>query len=185
MKRIARWLRYAYRRTPDRPPEQSDRAALASLYRYFLWADDMRKLFHQRLFASPIGEMRAAGATVQEALERATKDKAFGGSVIAALYGFPYMSYYYGSMYVVIEAWQRRFKYQDPDIDGLLRSPFLASLERHRHGAFHFTPEYVDPKLQAFVAELESETWLSDVHAAFARWFNHHLKLKPHEGVSE
>ena len=85
------------------------------------------------------------------------------------------------SMYLVIEAWQRRFKYQDPDIDGLLRSPFLASLERHRHGAFHFTPEYVDSKLQAFVAELESETWLSDVHAAFSRWFRFHLKLKPGE----
>ncbi len=156
-----------------------DRQALASLLRYFLWADDMRRLFHQRMFNSPIGEMRAAGATVEEALERATKDKTFGGSVVTVLYGFPYMSYYYGGMYVVIEAWQKRFKYADPDIDDLLRSPLLASLERHRHGAFHFTPKYIDPKLQEFVAELESETWLSDVHAAFVRWFHYHLRLQP------
>jgi len=162
-----------------------DREAIVSLYRYFLWADDMRKLFHQRLAKSPIGKMSAAGATEQEALARATKDDGFRGSLNAVLYGFPYMSYYYGGMYVVIEAWQKRFKYRDPDIDRLLRSPLVASLERHRHGAFHFTPTYIDPKLQGFNRELESEAWLNDVHAAFARWFHHHLRLKPREGVGE
>lgn len=153
-----------------------------SLYRYFLWASDMRGLFRERLFKSPIGEMQTSGATLAEALERATRDKAFGGSVIAVLYAFPYMSYYYGGMYVVIEAWQTRFQYADPEIDELLRSPFVAKLESHRHGAFHFTPKYVDPKLHTFVSELESEEWLGDVHAAFARWFRYHLKLAPHEG---
>jgi hypothetical protein len=156
---------------------RQDRQKLVSFWRYFLWADDMRKLFHQRLFNSPIGEMRAAGATVEQALDRATTDKAFGGTVIATLYGFPYMSYYYGGMYVVIEAWQKRLKYTDPEIDDLLRSPFLASLEQHRHGAFHYTPAYVDDKLSVFIAALESEEWLSDVHAAFWRWFRFHLKL--------
>ena len=92
----------------DRLHRLQDRQKLASFWRYFLWADDMRKLFHQRLRNSPVGEMRAAGATVEQALERATTDKVFGGTLIATLYGFPYMSYYYGSMYVVIEAWLKR-----------------------------------------------------------------------------
>lgn len=129
-----------------------------------------------------LGQLRSA-TTVEQALERAKADIALGRRVIAVLYAFPYMSYYYGGMYVVIRGWGH-LQYQDPEIDGLLRSPFVRTLREHRNASFHFSPEYFDSRMQAFVNEPESEIWLSDLHAALVRWFSYHLKLKPGEGIS-
>lgn len=154
--------------------------ALFSLYRYFEWADDMRRLYLQLLFNS-LGELKSA-TTVEQAVALAKADATIGRNAMAALYAFPYMSYYYGGMYVVIEAWTKRLKYHDPEIDGLLRSPFVTTLRQHRNASFHFSPVYFDSRMQAFVNEPETEVWLGDLHAAFARWFRFHLKLIPHEG---
>ena len=119
---------------------------------------------------------------MEQAVERAKADATVGRTAIAALYAFPYMSYYYGGMYVVVEAWTERLKYHDPEIDELLRSPFVATLKQHRNVSFHFSPEYFDSRMQAFVNEPASEVWLGDLHAAFTRWFRFHLKLEPQEG---
>ncbi len=126
--------------------------------------------------------MKVAGATEQQALERLKTDEQFKVALLATLYAFPYMSYYYAAMYAVIEAWTKRLKYRDPEIDRLLASSYVASLERHRHASFHFTPEYFDARLLEFVNDADSERWLNDVHAAYARWFRYNLRLKPHEG---
>lgn len=167
----------------DRLTSARDREALFSLYRYFEWADDMRRLYHERLWSSQLGELRRAGATEEEALARFRSDRQLREHLLATLYAFPYMSYYYGGMYVVIEAWGTpRFPYADTEIDRLRRSPLVARLERHRNGAFHAHPEYFDGRLLEFVNDPDSERWLNDVHAAFARWFRYHLKLGPHEG---
>jgi hypothetical protein len=153
---------------------------LFSLYRYFEWADDMRRLYLELLFKS-LGQLRSA-VSVEEAVEVVRRDPTIGRLVITNLYAFPYMSYYYGGMYVVIEAWQKRKLYADPDIDSLLRSPFVDALREYRNASFHFSTEYFDSRMQAFVKELATEVWLGDLHAAFTRWFRFHLKLKPHEG---
>jgi hypothetical protein len=161
---------------------QSKRQELASFFRYFEWSDDMRRLYLQLLAESLIGQMKAAGATWEEAFDRARVDPVFKGSVVTVLYAFPYMSYYYAGMYVVIEAWRKRLKYHDSEIDELLRSPFVATLEQYRHASFHFSPKYFDSRMQKFVSDPDSEVWLGDLHAAFVRWFRFHLKLRPHEG---
>jgi hypothetical protein len=160
---------------------QRERVALASFHRYFVWADDMRLQYRNLLRNTPIGRLKQAGGTEEEALKRVMSDPGIRGSLLAAYYAFPYMSYYYGGMYAIIEAWTKRLKYRDPEIDGLLQSPFVARLERHRHAAFHFTPEYFDVRLLEFVNEPDSEAWLNQVHAAFTRWFRYHLKLGPLE----
>lgn len=157
----------------------SKRQALFSLFRYFEWADDMRRQYLQ-LLSNNLGQLRSA-TTVEQALERAKADIALGQRTIAVLYAFPYMSYYYGGMYVVIRGWGR-LQCQDPEIDDLLRSPFVRTLREHRNASFHFSPEYFDSRMQAFVNEPDSEVWLGDLHAAFARWFRFHLKLRPHQG---
>src|SRR5215475_317557 len=59
--------------------------------------------------------------------------------------------------------------YRDEAIDALLKSPFVAQLERHRRGAFHLTPEYFDDKLLEFTFEENSEVWLDQLHAARGR----------------
>ncbi|MGH7317881.1 MAG: hypothetical protein ACREJS_16665, partial [Candidatus Rokuibacteriota bacterium] len=154
-----------------------------SLYRYFQWADDMRRQFLALILEGPVGRMQRAGLTKAEAFARVQSDAEMRGLLLALLYAFPYMSYYYGGMYAVIEAWGTpRFPYSDPGIDTLLQSPLVARLERHRNGAFHAHPEYFDDRLLEFVNEMESEEWLDCVHAAFARWFRYNLKLTSHEG---
>src|SRR6266481_6337210 len=70
-----------------------NRQALYSLFRYFEWADDMRRLYLHLLSESPIGQKRAAGVTAEEAFELAKADPAFKQSVASVLYAFPYMSY--------------------------------------------------------------------------------------------
>jgi hypothetical protein len=92
-----------------------NRQALYSLFRYFEWADDMRRLYLHLLSESPIGQKRAAGVTAEVAFELAKADPAFKRSVVTVLYAFPYMSYYYAGMFVVIEAWTGRLKYHDPE----------------------------------------------------------------------
>ena len=154
--------------------------ALFSLYRYFEWADDMRRLYLQLLFNS-LGPL-ASAATEQDAIQRAKADARIGKSTVAALYAFPYMSYYYGGMYVVIEAWTTRFHYHDTEIEELLRSSFVGTLKQSRNASFHFSPQYFDSRMQAFLSDPDSEVWLANVRDAFARWFRYHLKLKAHEG---
>jgi hypothetical protein len=66
----------------------------------------MRRLYLELLFKS-LGQLRSA-ASVEEAVEVARMDPTIGRLVITNLYAFPYMSYYYGGMYVVMEAWQKR-----------------------------------------------------------------------------
>ena len=154
--------------------------ALFSLFRYYEWADDMRRQYLHLLLNS-LAELRSA-TTPEQAVALVKTDPTIGQKAISALYAFPYMSYYYGGMYVVIEAWSERLKYHDPEIDELLCSPFVATLKQHRNASFHYSPEYFDSRMQAFVNEPATEVWLSDLHAAFARWFRFHLKLKSHEG---
>jgi len=142
----------------------------------------MRRLYLHLLSESPIGQKRAAGVTAEEAFEQAKVDPVFRRSVVTVLYAFPYMSYYYAGMFVVIEAWTERLKYHDPEIDELLRSPFVATLKQYRNASFHFSPQYFDSRMQVFLNEPDTEAWLGELHEAFARWFRFHLKLRPHEG---
>jgi tRNA A-37 threonylcarbamoyl transferase component Bud32 len=66
--------------------------------------------------------------------------------VLTVMYAFPHMSYYYGSMFVVIEGWKilksRSPKnYRDKDIDTLVKSRFVDQLRHHRNGAISFHTE--------------------------------------------
>lgn len=93
-----------------RPRPEPSKGEVIALHRYFVWADRMRV----HLDAIPPG----TGAT-------------------EALFSHPYLSYWYGGMYVVIEGWQR-LGLHDPEVDDLLTSDNVKHLERHRHGAFHY-----------------------------------------------
>jgi hypothetical protein len=120
------------------------RGEIMALHRYFLWADRMR--VHLDDMMSP-----ELGATEM-------------------FFFHPYLSYWYGGMYVVIEGW-RRLGLADPRIDELLRSPNVAHLERHRHGAFHYHREYIDNKFLAMPSQPDSPAWIRDLREAFSKWF--------------
>jgi hypothetical protein len=104
-----------------------ERETLLSFYRYFQWADDMRSLYHKLLWDGPVGELKRAGLTQEQALERVNSDRHAWGLVVTSLYFFPYMSYYHGGMYAVVEAWRTRLPYRDEE------DRYLAALSPGRH----------------------------------------------------
>jgi hypothetical protein len=91
---------------------------------------------------------------------------------------FMYMSYWYATLYVVIEGY-RELTLQDPEIDALLQSPNVDLLKRYRHGVFHFQKTYFDARYTNFMTPGgDSATWVRALHKAFFRflgqWFAAH-----------
>jgi hypothetical protein len=122
---------------------------IMALQRYFLWADRMREHLEKLI----------AGGPPRDGLEAAM-----------VLYSHPYMSYFYGGMYVLIEGW-RELGLADPEIDELLNSPNVELLRRHRNGAFHFQKDYFDDRFIGFVEAEDSAAWIRALGNAFSRWF--------------
>lgn len=90
-----------------------------------------------------------------------------------------YMSYWYGSLYVVMEAW-RSNELADQEIDALLTSPHVDLLRRYRNATFHFQDEYLHEKFTDFIFEGDdSATWVRRVHAAFSRYFESEYGTMP------
>ncbi len=83
----------------------------------------------------------------------------------------PWMPYWYGALYVVVEGWQD-LGLTDDEIDGLLTSPNVGLLKRYRHGVFHYQRTYHDRRLIDLIAEgAETASWVRQLHDAFGRWF--------------
>ena len=121
---------------------------IASLYRYFLWADRMYEHFKQVL---------APGAMLDPVVADMT----------AMLH--PYMSYFYGAMFAVIEGW-RELGLHDTEIDELLTSPNVGLLRRHRNGAFHFQKDYFDSRFVEFISAEDSVDWIRKLRREFGRY---------------
>lgn len=127
---------------------------LLSLHRYFIWADRMRILF-----------LREVQAT------RGKKDAEL-------LYG-PFMDFWYGSLYVVVEGW-RDLNLSDPVVDPYLASPNLDLLRLYRNGAFHYQPDYWSHKRTDLMVKGNKEVaWLHGLHAALGAFFLRELAVKP------
>lgn len=127
---------------------------LVSLYRYFAWADYMRTTFRESLHSKEaipgIGDPRT----------------------------FVTMSYWFGALYVVVEAWQEELDdVNDPRIDALLtNADYVDLLRRYRNAAFHYQPDYFHEKLLELMdAGSEVDEWIHDLHDAFrsrlGNWF--------------
>ena len=86
-------------------------------------------------------------------------------------HGLIYMSYWYGALYVVVEGWQE-LKLTDPEIDGLLQSPYVDLLRRYRNGVFHFQRKFHDERFwDLMLAGREAVEWVSQLHREFRRYF--------------
>ncbi len=82
-----------------------------------------------------------------------------------------YMSYWYSSLYVVIEGW-RELNLKDDRIDTLLKSSNLDYLKRFRNGVFHFQRDYLDNRLIEFLSSNENPVkWVRELNLAFNEWF--------------
>jgi hypothetical protein len=147
-----------------RPTRKVTDEEVFALHRYFRWADVMRATYEETVVAARSTEggrkPLAAGQDFDESRVR----------MMERAFGMPYMSYYHGGLYAVIEGW-RRLALSDPTIDQLLKSPNVAKLESYRHGAFHFHPEYFDKKFLGLFHSDEGMDWVRSLRNAFHTWF--------------
>ena len=126
---------------------------IMALHRYYLWADRMRVHFYQTL-----------GMIVPQPSVM-TSDQ-----VVQAFFHHPYMPYWYGGTFVLIEGWQA-LGLRDAEIDAMLRSPNTKLLRRSRHGAFHFQRKYFDMRFFEFMEPERTPEWIFHLSEAFGRWF--------------
>jgi hypothetical protein len=141
-------------------------SSLASLHRYFMAANKMRICF-QKIFKDPDFLKKYEGQNPLVTLLVMHADD----------YGI-FMFYWYAGIYVVIEGYQE-LGLEDPIIDNLLKSPNVAYLKRCRNGTFHFQKDYLSSKLQEFMAQKDSVSWIGEITEAFSQFFLREIpKLK-------
>lgn len=84
---------------------------------------------------------------------------------------FLYLSYWYASLYVLVEGW-RELGFSDKTIDALLDSSNVDLLKRYRHGVFHFQKEYYDSRFIQFMSEGQDVVvWVRQLTEAFSGYF--------------
>jgi hypothetical protein len=131
---------------------------IVSLHKYYLWATHMAAAY-QREFPNIQNRKLTSWAHPD------------------ALHTFMFMSYWFATLYAVVEGWQE-MRLTDPVIDPLLTAPHLDLLRRYRNGVFHFQADYFDRRYSDLTTHGEAIAWVNKLHggftAYFTRWFETH-----------
>lgn len=124
-----------------------------SLHRYFIWANRMRHHAY-------------------EMIEKQGPPPDGKNEKFAWFIGpFMYVSYWFASLYVVIEGW-KSLHIKDKEIDELLNSRYLGLLKSYRNGVFHFQKKYHDYRFNDFYDEGEDAIkWANLVHNKLSDFF--------------
>lgn len=123
---------------------------IASLHRYWLQADVLKRTFEQ------------AGASDFERLQSMREDT-FGEILFYLSPVSVLMSFWYASLYVVVEGY-REVCSPDDEIDALLTSHHLDRLRRFRNGVCHYQPEWFPSKIAEIQAEEDHVDWVRLLH---------------------
>jgi hypothetical protein len=138
---------------PVEPTDQEWR--IIALGRYWAWSDWMCRHFFD--------ELREHGA-----LPQLDSPEAFKLML--------HMSYWYGSLYVVVEGW-RELRLADPEVDHLLQSSHVELLRRYRDGFLHYQRELWGDRFVAFLGEGgESCDGVREIHRALGRYLQKAVK---------
>lgn len=125
---------------------------LLALHKYFLNADFLRDVFMRRI--------------KRDQSPAATDPVTSMDDMIA-------MSFWYATVYVVIEGW-RETKLADPELDVLLGDSHVDRLRRFRNQVFHFQREYDNSRLLEFLGEDDADVraatdWIRRTHTSLGR----------------
>jgi hypothetical protein len=121
---------------------------LFNLYKYFIWSGKMKDAFDELINES--SRKIIPKAKIESNL---------------------YMSYWFGSLFVVIEGW-RELGLSDERIDTLLRTNNVDLLRRYRNGVFHFQRDYFDERLMGFLRDgVNRMEWIRQLHYEFEQFF--------------
>jgi len=138
----------------DRQEHEVEFHPVVSLSKYFTWASYMRTEF-----------------------DKIEKTDTVQWSDPVSIDSFMFMSFWYGTLYTVVEGW-RDLKLSDPEVDSLLKSPNVKMLKLYRHGVYHFQRSYFDQRYMPFMKNPGSVPWVRALHEAFFLyldgWFKTH-----------
>ena len=135
-----------------------------ALHRYYIWADRFRILFEGTCPELAQCPPTAEALWVHDAML--------------------FMSYWYSSLYTVVEGWQK-LQLDDPLINELLESPNVTLLRRYRNGVCHYQRQYGDPR---FLDVMESQgvvPWVRELNLAFGRCLMTIIQATPGTGADE
>lgn len=122
---------------------------LIAFSRYLSWADLARCAYESKF---------------DESCDDVTTEPVWGP-------GFAWLSYWYGSLFVVIEAYEE-IAWRDRVVDGLLAHPggYKGLLRRFRNGVFHFQRDLTDSRLLGILSKGEEHVlWVDVLHHEFRR----------------
>ncbi len=77
------------------------------------------------------------------------------------------LSLTFAALYAVVEKW-RKWKFSDPEVDRLLRSPNVTLLENHRHAVFH-ADHYDDEGIRRFAEQQGITDWADELATAIRK----------------
>lgn len=137
-----------------------------SLHRYWIYSNRMREYFEAALTESPQNFTNLAKETDPVKATVAAATFAIGSGI--------FMSYWYGSLYVVIEGW-RQLQLTDPKIDLLLLSSNVRFLKKYRDGVFHFQRNYFDDRFLGFIKAGHSVEWVRTIHSELGEYFRREI----------
>lgn len=131
-----------------------DTEKLLSLHRYFIWANKMRTHFDELAMKADLNQYQVQMDIMM------------------------YMSYWYGTLYTVVEGW-KDLKYKDNKIDSLLDSTTIDILRRYRNGVFHYQENYNDRRFTDLYSEGKTSVVLiRTLNEELARYFLENMKVK-------
>lgn len=137
-----------------------------ALHRYWMHANRMRQHFEAALKRDP--------PKVRPLTGKPSKEDIYHVMVEAVRYAADdrgmFMSYWYGSLYVVVEGW-KQLSVHDVEIDRLLQSTNVRALKLCRNGIFHFQRNYFDNRFVEFMKSSDSVAWVRKLHSEFGRFF--------------
>ena len=122
-----------------------------ALHRYFMWSTLLKGHF-------------------EEVLARFTaRGEDFSLNSDDGAVGVAYMSYWYASLWVVIEGW-RTLDLHDDEVDRLLDAPSTEKLKLYRHNVFHFHENYWnEPLVLPLLRDSDTVTWVRELSSALGR----------------
>lgn len=127
---------------------------LLTLHRYFVWSTVLKAHFEDVL------------AGFRE------RGESFSMKTDEGIRGLAYMSYWYASLWVVVEGWQK-LGLHDDEVDRLLDSPLTEKLRLYRHWVLHYHEEYFNRHLvEPFSGEgTEAVEWVRALSTELGRSF--------------
>jgi hypothetical protein len=140
----------------DQLPKQVER--ILAFARYLSWADLLRRAYEAEL------PNDAAASNDDASMDHEWRS-------------FGLMSYWYSSLYVVIEAWSQ-LELTDAVLDRLLAHPkhLPALLRRYRNAVFHYQPSLLDPRLlELLTVGAAHVSWIQALHGEFVRFLAEYL----------